>query len=56
MKNQLYRFDTAIEFIDFHQLSLSIGKNHLIAIDFYQLTTLGKRKLLTLFLIINNLG
>ena len=36
MKNRYYQFDTAIWFIDFHRLSLSIDKNHLIAIDFYR--------------------
>ena len=36
MKNRKYRFDTAIQFIDFHQFPLSIDKNHLIATDFYR--------------------
>ena len=36
MKNQKYRFDTAIQFIDFHQFPLLIAKNHLIANDFYR--------------------
>ena len=35
-KNQL---DTAIQFIYFHRFPLSIDKNHLIATDFYLLTT-----------------
>ena len=39
MKNRQYRFDTAIQFIDFHRFPLSIDKNHLIATDFYRLTT-----------------
>ena len=36
-----YRFDTAIQFIDFHRFPLSIDENHSIASDFYQLTTPG---------------
>ena len=32
---------TAIWFIDFHRFPLSIDKNHLIASDFYRLTTPG---------------
>ena len=39
MKNRYYRFNTAIWLIDFHRFPLSIDKNHLIAIDFYRLTT-----------------
>ena len=35
-KNQL---DPAIQFIGFHRFPLSIDKNHLIATDFYLLTT-----------------
>ena len=50
MKNQLYRFDTAIEFFDFHRFSLSfvkITRLLLISIDtdFYQLTTLGIKEI-----------
>ena len=41
-ENQQYQFDTAILFTDFQQFPLSNNKNHLIATDFYRLTTLGK--------------
>ena len=41
MKNRKYQFDTAIQFIDLHRFPLSIDKNHLIATDFYWLTTPG---------------
>ena len=44
VKNRQYRFDTAIKFIDFHQFPLSIDKNHLIATDFYRLTTPGNKR------------
>ena len=36
MKNPKYRFDTAFQFIDFHQFPLWIAKNHLIATDLYR--------------------
>ena len=41
-ENQQYQFDTAISFIDFQPFPLWNNKNHLIATDFYRLTTLGK--------------
>ena len=39
MKNRSHRFDTAILCIHFHRFPLLIDKNHLIATDFYRLTT-----------------
>ena len=41
MKNRYYRFDQAIQFVDFHRFPLSIDKNHLIATDFFLLITPG---------------